>query len=445
MIALTLRQISGRLAVCLGAALLFAAPVRAEVPITAVTSPGGVTAWLVEEHSIPFVALEIRFEGGGSLDAPGKRGAVNLMTALIEEGAGDLTSQGFAEAREALAATYGFRAYDDSIAVSAQFLTENRDAAVNLLKLALTRPRFDPDAIERVRAQVLSGLKSDEQDPETIAAHTYDRLAFGNHPYGSPRDGTLESVAALTRQDIVAAHAATLARDRIFVGAVGDISPQDLGLMLDTLFADLPAQGAPMPPRADYLLQGGVTVVPFETPQSVVIFGHTGLRRDDPEFFAAYILNEVLGGGRFGSRLMTEVREKRGLTYGISTFLAPMNQAEIMMGQVATANATVAETIDVVRAEWAKAALGITEAELQGAKTYLTGSYPLRFDGNGPIADIMVGMQMEGLPIDYIATRNDQVNAVTLADVQCLAKRLIQPGALHFVVVGQPEGVVSTD
>ena len=212
--------------------LLMAVPGQAKVTVIDVTSPGGVKAWLVEEHSIPFVALEIRFRGGASLDAPGKRGAVNLMTALIEEGAGDMDAQAFAEAREALAASYSFSASDDSISISAQFLTENRAAAVALLKAAVSHPRFDPDAIERVRAQVISGLKSDAQDPDSIASRTFDQLAFGDHPYGSSRDGTLNSVPALTRDDILAAHAATLARDRIYVGAVGDISATDLGALL---------------------------------------------------------------------------------------------------------------------------------------------------------------------------------------------------------------------
>ena len=200
-----------------------------------------------------------------------------------------------------------------------------------------------------------------------------------------------------------------------------------------------------MPPEAKYLLTKGVSVVPFDTPQSVVIFGHQGIKRNDPDYFAAYLLNEIFGGGRFGSRLMTEVREKRGLTYGIGTYLAPMDHAALFLGQVASANDKVAEAIDVIKAEWAKAANGITEAELARAKTYLTGAYALRFDGNGPIADIMVGMQMEDLPIDYLVSRNDKVNAVTLEDVRRIAVRLIQPEALHFVVVGQPVGVTSSN
>lgn len=426
------------------ALILFALPLRAEIAIKEVVSPGGITAWLVEEHGIPFTALEIRFKGGTSLDAPGKRGAVNLMTALIEEGAGDLDAQGFAAARDGLAARYSFRAGIDSLSVSAQFLTENRDQAVDLLRLALVEPRFDADAVERVRGQVLAGLQSDAKDPAVLASSAFDVAAFGDHPYGSSGDGTPESVAALTRDDIIAANKGALARDRIYVSAVGDITAEDLGALLDHLLGDLPATGAAMPGRAGWALAGGVTVQDFPTPQSVIRFGHEGITRDDPDFFAAYILNEVLGGGRFGARLMTEVREKRGLTYGVSTYLAPMDHAEMFLGQFASANEKAAEAVAVVQAEWARmAAEGITADELASTKTFLTGSYPLRFDGNGPIADILVGMQMQGLPIDYAATRNEKIEAVTLEDVARVAKRLLRPDDLHFVVVGQPVGLAS--
>ncbi|MBZ4690039.1 MAG: peptidase domain protein [Cereibacter sp.] len=426
------------------ALILFALPLRAEVEIKEVTSPGGITAWLVEEHELPFTALEIRFKGGTSVDEPGKRGAVNLMTGLIEEGAGDLDAQGFATARDDLAATFSFRANTDAVGVSARFLSENRDQAVALLRSALVEPRFDADALERVRGQVLSGLASDAKDPNALAGRAFDAAAFGDHPYGTPGDGTVESVTALTRDDIVAAHKGALTRDRIYVSAVGDITAADLGALLDRLLGDLPATGAEMPGQAEYRLDGGVTVVEFPTPQAVIAFGHEGITRDDPDFFAAYILNEVLGGGRFGARLMTEVREKRGLTYGIGTYLVPMDHAELYMGRFASGNAVVGQAIDIVKAEWAKAATeGITAEELAATKTYLTGSYPLRFDGNGPIADILVGMQMEDLPIDYPVTRNAKIEAVTLEDIKRVAARVLKPEALHFVVVGQPEGIAS--
>lgn len=426
-------------------ALVLALPARAEIAIQEVTSPGGINAWLVEEHAIPFVALELRFRGGTSLDQPGKRGAVNLMVALLEEGAGDLDAQGFAAATEGLAASFGYDAYDDSIAVSAKFLSENRDQAVELLRQSLLSPRFDPQAIERVRAQVLSIIRSDAKDPNRIAARRFDAMTFGDHPYGTDANGTEESVAALTRGDLQAAHLGAMTRDRMYVAAVGDITAEELGALMDHLLGDLPQTGWPMPPRAEMSDASGVTVVEFDTPQSVAIFGQRGLAFDDPEFFAAYLLNTVLGGGGLESRLMREVREKRGLTYGVYSYISPKDLAEIYRGSVSSANDRIAEAIEVIRYEWARMAeAGVSAAELREAKTYLTGAYPLRFDGNGPIANILVGMQLDGFPVDYAASRNDRINAVTLEDVNRVARELLDPEGLHFVVVGQPEGLVST-
>lgn len=427
-------------------ALLLAAPLRAEIAIQEVTSPGGIKAWLVEEHSIPFTALEIRFKGGTALDAPGKRGAVKLMAATLEEGAGDLDSQGFAAARDDLAAGISFDAWDDAVSVSAKFLTENRDRAVDLLRMALIEPRFDPAAIDRVRGQMISIVESNAKDPQEIAAATFRRLAYGDHPYATSDDGTRASLQGLTRDDILAAKAATMARDRLFVSAVGDITPEDLGRLLDRLLGDLPATGAPMPPPARVDLAGGVTVVDFASPQSMVVFGQPGLRFDDPDFFAAYVLNHILGGGGFESRLMNEVREKRGLTYGIASYLVNRDLADTWQGSFASANEKVAEAVQVTRDEWARmAAGGVTDAELAEAKTYLTGSYPLRFDGNGPIADILVGMQLDGRPMDYVQKRNGYIEAVTKEDIARVARRLMTPEGLRFVVVGQPAGLSATN
>jgi zinc protease len=430
-----------RFALTLCAAMV-ASVAHATVDIKQVTSPGGIKAWLVEEPGIPFAALEIRIRGGASLDLPGKRGATNLMMALIEEGAGDLDAQAFQTRREELAASYGFDTGDDVVAISAQFLTENRDAAVALLRDALIDPRFDQSAVDRVREQVLSNIAGDAKSPGAIASAAFDAAAFGDHPYGSSLDGTADSVTALTRDDIVTAHDNAITRDRLYVGAVGDITADELGTMLDELLGDLPAKGPALPADADFALMGGTTVIHYQTPQSVALFGHEGIERDDPDYFAAYILNEALGAGGFESRLMQEVREKRGLTYGVSTFLVSKFHADLVLGQVASANATVAQAIDVIKAEWARMAQdGMTQEELDRVKTYLTGAYPLRFDGNADIAGILVGMQMIGLPPEYVVNRNDMLNAVTLDDVNRVARELLRPENLHFVVVGEPEGL----
>jgi zinc protease len=429
-------------ALCLGTAI--ALPARAEVDIQTVTSPGGIDAWLVEEHSLPFVALEIAFKGGTSLDVEGKRGAVNLMAGLLEEGSGNLDARGFARATEALATSFSFSSSAEELSISARFLTENFDASVALLRDAIQNPRFEQTDIERVRAQVISGLAFDAKDPNDIASKTFATMAYGDHPYGTIDAGTVDSVAALTRDDLVEAHSNVLVRDRVLIGAVGDITPEQLGNLLDALLGDLPETGPLMPPMVEPQIEGGVTVVEFDTPQSVALFGQRGIGVDDDDYFAAVLLNQVLGGGSFESRLMQEVREKRGLTYGVYSYLASRDLANAFMGQVSSSNDRIGEAISVIRDQWQLAAeQGVTEEELANAKTYLTGAYPLRFDGNATIAGILVGMQMIGLDPEYVNTRNDKVERVTLKDVQRAAGELMDPDALHFVVVGKPEGLVS--
>jgi zinc protease len=428
----------------LAAALLsvWAVAAQAAVEIQEVTSPDGIEAWLVEERSIPFTALEIHIRGGANLDREGKRGSVNLMMALLEEGSGDMDAREFQEAREGLAASFGFDTGDDTVSISATTLTENRDEAVALLRQALVDPRFDDDALDRVRGQVQSNIASDAQDPRTIASDTFLAEAFPDHPYGTSLNGTAGSVAALTREDIRQAHQDALVRSRVYVGAVGDISAEELGLLLDELLGGLPEEGPPQPERRDVAVEGGVTVIDYPTPQAVAIFGQQGIKRDDPDYFAAFILNHILGGGGFESRLMQEVREKRGLTYGIGTSLVPRDYGEIWLGSVASDNAKVAQALEVVRGIWADvAANGVAEKELRAAKTYLTGEYPLRFDGNADIAGILVGMQMIGLPPDYVVNRNSYIEAVTMDDIRRVAAELMDPERLHVVVVGRPEGL----
>ncbi|WP_291727950.1 pitrilysin family protein [Leisingera sp. F5] len=427
-------------------ACVLALPAWAGVKIEEVTSPGGITAWLVEDHAIPFSALELRFRGGTSLDAPGKRGAVHLMAGLLEEGSGDLRAQDYARALESLAAEFSYDADKDSVSISARFLTENRKDAVDLLRQTLFEPRFDQDALDRVRAQVLAGLRSDAKNPNTIAGEAFSRMAFGDHPYASDGKGTLESVSALSRQDIFDAYEAVFARDRLYVSAVGDITAEELGVLLDELLSALPAEGGPIPGPAEVTIGGGVTVVDFDTPQSVALFGQKGIKREDPDFFTAYVMNQILGGGSFETRLMTEVREKRGLTYGVYSYLVPRDLAAVYMGSVASANGKMAEAVEVIRNEWRRMAeSGVTEEELKDAQTYLTGAYPLRFDGNGRIASILAGMQMDHLPISYVETRNDRINAVTLEDVNGFAAEFMDPDGLHFAIAGRPEGLETTN
>ncbi|MHA6326296.1 M16 family metallopeptidase [Roseivivax sp. CAU 1753] len=425
-----------------GVACCWAVAATASVDIQQVTTRAGHSAWLVEEPSIPFVALELRFKGGASLDPEGKRGVTHLMTGLLEEGAGDLDAQGFAAASESLAATFSYSSGDDALAVSARFLTENRDEAMALLRESLINPRFDDAAIARVKGQILSSIQSDKTDPDAIAGKRATEILYGDHPYGSAKKGTEESLAGLTRDDILAARDATLVTERVYIGAAGDISADELSQLIDALLEGLPETGPPLPDDVRIETEAETIVVPFDTPQSVAVFGHRFIPRDDPDFFAAFVINQILGSGGFESRLMEEVRDKRGLTYGVYSYIANRDNSDMIMGRVASANDRIAEAVTVIRDEWRRMAEeGVSQEELDAAKTYLTGAYPLRFDGNGPIADILVGMQVQGLTPDYILTRNDRVNAVTAEDVKRVAKRVLLPDELLFVVVGQPEGL----
>lgn len=423
---------------------LAALPARA-IDIQQTTSPGGIKAWLVEDHSIPFTALSILFRGGASMDAEGKRGAVNLMAATLEEGAGDLDATAFATAVEGLGARFSFDADDDAVSVSARMLTENRDEAAGLLRLALTEPRFVEADVDRVRAQVQAIIRREATDPQSIAAKEMSRQAWGDHPYATPTHGTAESVAALTPEDLRAAKDRVLARDRVIVAAAGDITAEALGALVDSILGDLPTQAsAPLPPEARLALTGGVTVVDWDSPQTVVSFATAGLPMDDPDYFAAFVANHILGGGGFSSRLMDELREQRGLTYGIGTRLSNAVLGETWAGGMASANEKVAEGLSLIREVWAGMAEGVTDQELRDAKTYLTGEYPLRFDGNGKIAGILSGMQLIGLPADYVNTRNAAIDAVTADDVKRVARRLLDPSTLRFVLVGRPADVVGT-
>ncbi len=422
-------------------ALAALVPARAGVEIAEVTSPGGITAWLVEDHTLPFVSFEIRFRGGAALDRPGKEGETMFMAGLLEEGAGEMDSRAFAREVERLGADFAFDADLVGVNVSAKMLTEDLADAADLLRLALTRPRFDPSAIDRVRGQVLAYIDSREKDPEAIASRMLMARLFAGHPFGRPPEGTRASVERIGRDDLLQAHRRALSRDHLVIGVAGDITPEALAPLLDRIFADLPARGAPLPPRTVPKVAGAVETQPFPSPQSVILFAQRGIDRTDPDFFAAHVLNQIIGGG-FNARLMQELREKRGLTYGIGTWLADLGPAEYWGGQTRTVNATAGQAVALIRKVWADVAAGnITEDELQAAKRYMTGSYPLRFDSNGRIAAILAGMQIAGFPRDYPNFRNARIEAVTLADLKRVARRLMTPDRLEFVVVGRPEGL----
>jgi len=425
-----------------GLALLAAAPARA-LEIQGLKSPGGVVFWLVEEPSIPIVALEISFDGGARLDPEGRAGLANMVAGLIDEGAGDLDAVGFAKARDEVSARFGFSAGQDTMKVSARMLVETLEQSVALLAVALASPRFDPEPVGRVRAQLLSVIAESGTKPDSVAAEAWYAGAFPDHPYGRPTRGSERSVGAITRGDLVAARARLLTRANARIAVVGAIDAKRAGRMVDTVMAGLEQGGTVLVrERAGDTPPPGLRVIDLAVPQSAAVFGHAGLARDDPDFIPAYVMNYVLGGGGFASRLMTEVREKRGLAYGVYAYLSVRDETALYIGSVQTANERMAESLKVIKAEWARmAAQGITAGELDRARRYLTGAFPLRFDSNAKIASYLVFIQEEDLGIDYLDRRNGLIEAVTLADVKRVAARLLKPSNLSIVVAGQPEGL----
>jgi len=420
--------------------LLVAVPAEA-LDIERVVSPGGIEAWLVEEHQVPMIVMKAAWRGGAAYDPQDKHGLANMVSGLLDEGAGDMDSQTYQKALDDNAVKLGFDASRDHFSTTLKTLADRRDEAFRLFALAIGKPRFDKPAVERIRAQILTNLSQKKENPDWLAGRAWFEAAFGDHPYARSTDGTPESVKAITQDDLKGFAKRVLARDNLKIAVVGPITPEELGPLLDKTFGELPEHAAlPTLSEAKIATEKKPIVVEKPFPQSVVMFGTQGIKRADPDFIPAYVMNYVLGGGSFSSRLMEEVRVKRGLVYSIYSSLYPLDHAGFLFGQLGTKNKTVGVALKIVREQLERMAKsGITPEELKDAKTYLTGSYPLRFDSNSSIADQLLGIQLENLGIDYVEKRNGLIEAVTREDVQRAAKRILGSGKWLVAIVGQPD------
>ncbi|HEX2338752.1 MAG TPA: pitrilysin family protein [Hyphomicrobiaceae bacterium] len=429
-------------AMALGA-LVFVSSKAEAMKIQEVKSPGGITAWLVEEHGIPLIAMRFAFEGGNAQDPDGKEGVANFIVSMMDEGAGELTSKQFQERMEAIAMRMSFDDSRDAVYGSFETLTENRDAAIELLALAVGKPRFDADAVERIRGQLLASLAYAARDPDRVASEQWSALAFAGHPYGRPANGTPASVQKIGRDDLADFWSSTFARDNLRVVVVGDIDAETLKPLLDKVFGGLPAK-AKLKPIAQVIPTAveRLKVVEMAVPQSVARFGLPALPRKDKDFIPAFVLNTIVGGGVMSSRLWEEVREKRGLAYSVSTTVQPFKHTSVFAGGVATKNEEIAQSLDLIRAELKRiAAEGPTDKELQNAKSYLTGSFALRFDSNAKIANQLLWFWQEDLGRDYVDTRNAEIDAVTMEQVRRVAKRLFEREEPIVTIVGRPKGL----
>ena len=411
------------------------------VEVQKVTSPGGIEAWLVEDHTVPLVALNFSFQGGSAQDPTGKEGLTRLLAATLDEGAGDLDSEAFQARLEELAISISFSTGKDRFYGSLRSLTPSLPEAVDLLALAVNAPRFDEAPLERMRTQLITSAKRNESNPDAIAGRSLARAMFGDHPYSRPTLGSVESLEGLSAADLAEQHKRLLARSGLTIGVVGAIDAGTLAGILDDVFLPLPEQGelveiAELAPAYGARISDELAV-----PQASILVGLPGLKRDDPDYQAAFVMNHILGGGTFTSWLYQEVREKRGLSYSTGTSLSPYAHTGLLIGSAATKAERAQETIDIMLSQLERMATeGPSEEELRAAKQFLTGSYALRFDSSGKIARQLVGLQNADLGIDYFELRNSEIEAVTLEDVRRVAKRLLADKTPTIVTVGPKQG-----
>lgn len=436
------RLLAGLAVAC---ALLFgpmAAPVRAAEAVE--VAAAGLKAWLMADAAVPVVALSFRIDGGAATDPAALQGRASLLADLLTEGAGDLDDSAFKKRLADLSASISFSATQDSISGSLYTLSENLAAAADLLGLALTRPRFDAAALERARAGQIASLESARERPSRRGYRAFLETAFANHPYARSVRGRVATLARITAEDLAAFRTRRFGRDRLLIAAAGDVSPAQLADAMERAFGGLPAAapGGPVDLAPVALpLQPLRLLARMAAPQSTIVFGGPGVRRVDPDWRAATLLTQIMGGG-FGARLMEEVREKRGLVYGVSAGLTELDAAALVLGSASTRNATVAETVEVIEAEWARmAAVGPTAQELADAKAYITGSLPLALDSTSAIADALLAIRRFDLPKDYLDRRAGLIESVTLADARRVAKRLFDPERLIFAIAGAPDGL----
>jgi zinc protease len=422
-------------------AALVSSSAGAATKIQRVVSPGGIEAWFVQDSTVPLIAMQFSFAGGSAQDPAGKPGVGELMGNMLDEGAGDLDSNTYHERLERRAIEMTYSVTRDTVRGSLKMLSENRDEAFDLLRLALTAPRFDAEPLERVRSQTISGLRRETTSPGAIAGRLFWERAFGTHPYAQPSNGTLDSVPTITAADLKDYARKVLAKDSLRIAVVGDIDPDSLGKLLDKTFGSLPAKGDLAPiPEAKVATPPLKTSAILDVPQTNILFGGEAVPRNDPDFMAAYIVNHILAGGTMSSRLYAEVREKRGLAYSIGESLVWMDKASLFYGSTATRADKAAETADTIAAEIQRMGdEGPTQQELDEAKSYLKGSQLLALDTSTKIAGALLQYQLDNLGIDYLERRSGIIDAVTLDDAKRVAKRIWSHGLLTVSVGRAPQ------
>jgi zinc protease len=418
-------------------------PLACAFEVLRVKSPQGIEAWLVEAPELPVIALHIAFRDAGSVADPhGRQGLATFGARMLTEGAGDLDASAYQERLSALGAALSFTADRETLVGRLEAVRDAREQTFELLRLALTRPRFDADAVERVRKSRLAELARLQTEPHYVARRAWWQGVFPNHPYGRDPEGTEADTATITADDLRSAFMQRLSKRNLIVSAAGAISAAELTEALDRVFGDLPERGLTAEVPAPVLIPSSPLVVRLPFPQSACVFGHAGVRPTSPDYFPAIVLNHIVGGGTLTSRLFVELREKRGLVYSVRTMLEPLAHESLLIGAFATENDKVPTAIDLVRHAWRQLADGdVSETDIDAAKAFLKGALPLSLDGTSAMAGRLLAVQRLGLDVDHLTDWNAKVDAVTVEGVRALARRLMRPDDLTFAIAGDPTGM----
>lgn len=414
------------------------------LPIKEIKTPGGITVWMVEDDTLPIVSIRFSFlDSGTAHDPDDKQGLVRMLSNTMDEGAGDLDSQAFQKTLADNSITLAFNAGRDTFGGTLKTLTRNQDKAFELLALAINAPRFDAEPVARMRDSNITRIKSALSEPDWMAARLINDKAFDKHPYGKNSGGTLSSLSGITPEDLRKFKETYLTRDRLLISAVGDIKPETLGPAIDKIFGKLPEK-APANTIKDITTTNSGKIYLYEQPipQTMVEIVMPSFDRKDKDYYALQMMNYIYGGAGFGSRLMSTAREQRGLTYGIYSGTQDYRHVDTLSVSTSTKNESAKEMLSIIRDEMTKMqTTKVSVKDLTDAKSYIIGSMPLSLSSTDNIAEMVIGLREDDLPIDYLDHFADYMRAVTIDDVQRVAKRVLKPEAMTTVLVGKPSGI----
>jgi zinc protease len=415
-------------------------PQPSRINVEEIKSSNGISAWVVETHEIPVVSVSLAFKKAGTVADPnGYYGLAQFLADILDEGSGESDSQAFKKFLLKNNIELSIKADSDAFLITFRTVKKNVGEAFYMLKNILTKPRFDESAISRVKNQLQAMLEQALHNEHTLGSQELNSILYGNHPYGRKLQQIIQELPRITAHELRQFMKERFARDQLLIAVVGDICKEELKEYLDKTFAELPAKAAPLDIQSPTLpTKGSTTIVPLNIPQSLVRFAQPNIPRKDRDWYAAFVLTKILGDGEYESRLWDEIREKRGLAYEIEASISWSEYASLIIGGTATKNTNVKEVIQIIKKVWTDMIEGATQSELDFVKRRLIGNFALKLSSTLKIAKALLAYQIDDLGIDYINKRNEIIAAITLEDINRVAKRILHPDQLTFVICGEP-------